>query len=328
MRTQAALAEPSASVLAVPRPWWGRLLILVYFLTGLTSIAYEVLWVRMLGLQFGVSIFGVIVTVAAFMAGLGGGSLLGAVVAARLKRPLLIFAILEALIALYALVMPSMFQQVDGVLGALAVNSTLSQWYTLQATAAFMVLFLPAMAMGIGFPLILRTLSAARVTLARIYGINTLGGAIGALLPLLLLPTLGWSYALYVVVSFGFFIALTVMVLAALFVPPLRLSVNGDNDTSSVRPSAKDQLTYAGIGAAALILEVGWTRLYGMIFLRTEYVLAVILCVFLIGIGLGSLWIRGRARPSWLAGIPLLAACFVLLGLWGYPIAAGPASGI
>ena len=157
MRTQAALAEPSASVLAVPRPWWGRLLILVYFLTGLTSIAYEVLWVRMLGLQFGVSIFGVIVTVAAFMAGLGGGSLLGAVVAARLKRPLLIFAILEALIALYALVMPSMFQQVDGVLGALAVNSTLSQWYTLQATAAFMVLFLPAMAMGIGFPLILRT---------------------------------------------------------------------------------------------------------------------------------------------------------------------------
>ena len=49
----------------------------LYTLSGLTSLAYEVLWVRMLSQQFGVSIFGVVVTVTAFMAGLGVGSWLG-----------------------------------------------------------------------------------------------------------------------------------------------------------------------------------------------------------------------------------------------------------
>jgi spermidine synthase len=88
------------------------------------------------------------------------------------------------------------------------------------------------------------------------------------------------------------------------------------------RPPLSELALYAGIGAAALMLEVGWTRLYGMIFLRTEYVLAVILCVFLIGLGAGSLAVRGRDRPGWLSVLPLLAAALVILGLWLFPLAA------
>ena len=56
--------------------WWWAVAIL-YCLSGLTSLAYEVLWARMLSMQFGVSIFGVVLTVAAFMIGLGLGSLAG-----------------------------------------------------------------------------------------------------------------------------------------------------------------------------------------------------------------------------------------------------------
>src|SRR5450756_3206125 len=56
--------------------WWWVVAIL-YCLSGLTSLAYEVLWARMLSMQFGVSIFGVVLTVAAFMIGLGLGSLAG-----------------------------------------------------------------------------------------------------------------------------------------------------------------------------------------------------------------------------------------------------------
>jgi len=324
MRTQEALADSSAADISLARqPWWARALVLIYFLAGLTSISYEVLWVRMLGLQFGVSIFGVIVTVAAFMAGLGGGSLLGAAVGGKLRRPLLLLGMLEGLVALYALTMPAMFQQIDSGLGAVAENASLSHWYALQAAASFVVLFLPALAMGVGFPLILRALAGVRVSLAKVYGINTVGGAVGALLPLILLPVLGWSHALYVVVTLGFFIAIFVMILAMSLVPPLHVTLGEGGVASRVRPALSDLTLYAGIGAAALMLEVGWTRLYGMIFLRTEYVLAVILCVFLVGIGAGSLWVRSRSRPSWLAGLPLLAACFVLLGLWGFPLMAG-----
>ena len=66
-----------------------RLIILFcYTLSGMISLGYEVLWARMLSLQFGVSIFGVVVTVTAFMLGLGLGSLGGTVLARRNSVPL------------------------------------------------------------------------------------------------------------------------------------------------------------------------------------------------------------------------------------------------
>jgi hypothetical protein len=60
----------------------------------------------MLRLQFGVSVFGVVVTVAAFMLGLAGGSFLMAARAQRCPRPLRLLALLEAAIAVFALLLP------------------------------------------------------------------------------------------------------------------------------------------------------------------------------------------------------------------------------
>ncbi len=75
-------------------------------------------------------------------------------------------------------------------------------------------------------------------------------------------------------------------------------------------------LIYGGIGAAALMLEIGWTRLFGMVLLRTEYVLAIILAVFLIGIGLGSLLARHLRQGWWFSVLPVIACGFGLLSLW------------
>ena len=68
------------------------ILLAIYGASGLTALAYEVLWVRMLALQFGVSIFGVVVTVSAFMAGLGIGSVMGLNWSRRILAPLKWFA--------------------------------------------------------------------------------------------------------------------------------------------------------------------------------------------------------------------------------------------
>src|SRR3569623_1516028 len=290
MRADESLAESSSDGVHSRTPLWARYVVLIYFFAGLTGIAYEVLWVRMLGLQFGASIFGVIITVAAFMAGRGAGSLLGTMIAPRLRRPLLLFALLEAAVALFSLAMPALFQALGARLTLASADSGLGAWYGIQASAYFLVLFVPAFAMGMGFPAVLRVFIATPVNLAKVYGLNTLGGAAGALLPLVLLPALGWTAALHGVVILGGGVALLALTM------------------------------YAGGGAAALILEIGWTRLYGMILLRTEYVLAVILSVFLLGIGAGSLWVHARARPAWLVGLPLAAAVLALLSLWGLPL--------
>ena len=91
-----------------------------YSLAGITALSYEVLWVRMLSLQFGVSSFGVMVTVGAFMAGLGLGSLAGVRLGARLRSPLTTFALLEGSVAVYALILPSLQAALDAWLGAAA----------------------------------------------------------------------------------------------------------------------------------------------------------------------------------------------------------------
>src|SRR3569623_3805558 len=109
MRADESLAESSSDGVHSRTPLWARYVVLIYFFAGLTGIAYEVLWVRMLGLQFGASIFGVIITVAAIMAGLGAGSLLGTMIAPRLRRPLQQFAMQEAADAMILLDKPALF---------------------------------------------------------------------------------------------------------------------------------------------------------------------------------------------------------------------------
>ncbi|EQD72830.1 membrane protein [mine drainage metagenome] len=76
----------------------------LYGLSGLVGLAYEVLWVRMVTLQFGLSVFGVVITVAAFMAGLGLGAL--ALSGYTFRRPLRLLAFLEVSVALFSALLP------------------------------------------------------------------------------------------------------------------------------------------------------------------------------------------------------------------------------
>ncbi len=305
---------------------WTWLLLVIYFISGMTGLAYEVLWARMLSLQFGVSIFGVVIAVAAFMGGLGGGSLLGARWARRSLSPLLIFAALECGVGLYALGIPWLQQTVDGALGGGGAQASLTAWYALQGGVALLLLFIPALALGASFPLMLKALESGvaspRSPLARMYGLNALGGALGALLPLLLLPVLGWSKATYVVAGISLCVAATAFLLSLRLRHPRQTPVTEPVDAAAALPlpiPVLSLLAYGGVGAAALMLQVGWTRLFGMILLRTEYVLAVLLAVFLVGIGVGSLVVRPGKRTGvatvWFAILPVLAGGMSVLGL-------------
>ena len=286
----------------------------LYALSGLTSLAYEVLWVRMLSQQFGVSIFGVVITVAAFMAGLGTGSWIGERWRVR-AAPLLVFGLLEAGVAAYALGLPWLMHYFQHALASLAVVLPLTAWYGLQAATALVMLFVPACALGIGFPLILRAAAGMLMPVGRLYGLNTLGACAGALLPLGLLPAVGWTVSVRYVAGMGIIVGLTAIIVAGRYRRPASVPVGRDDP----RILPRDLLAYAGVGAAALMLEVGWTRLYGMLLLRTEYVLAVILAVYLAGVALGSLGVRHYHSRHWWTILPLGAAAWVVAGLWALP---------
>lgn len=313
---QSSLNSESSSVAS----WWWVLAI-IYGLSGFASLAYEVLWARMLSMQFGVSIFGVVLAIAAFMIGLGLGSLAGVRWARQCNKPLVIFAALETAIALYALLLPNLLHLAGTWMESIADQLSLAQWYLLQGAEAICLLAIPAFAMGIGFTLVLKAIEHAPLSLGKLYGLNTLGGAVGALFPLWSLPVLGWVVSVRIVALFGLAIGGAAFALS-------RIAQSGGSKIQPIennirpRPPLSALIIYAGIGAGSIMLEIGWIRLYGMIMLRTEYVLGVILAVFLLGIALGSMLLP-RIHKYWISVLmPFVVGGGVLLSLWLLPVAS------
>ena len=273
----------------------------------------------MLSMQFGVSIFGVVLTVAAFMFGLGAGSLAGVKWAKLSKNPLALFAILEIGIAIYALVLPTLTQTSYGWLENISIPLSIAEWYVVQGMEALCLLVLPAFAMGVGFTLMLKAINNSPISLAKLYGINTIGGVIGALYPLWSLSEIGWTNSVRVIAILSLMVGVTSLVISRYIqVEQEEASSQGKQN----RPALSTLMLYAGIGAGSIMLEIGWVRLYGMIMLRTEYVLGVILAVFLLGIALGSILLP-RIHKAWLSyTLPIAVGAGVLFSVWILPFAS------
>ncbi len=289
----------------------------LYAATGMTGLAYEVLWVRMVGTLFGADQLGVVVTVTAFMLGLGLGGFAGRRLVERIGNPLMMFALLEALVAAHAILLPLAVDGVDDGLASLGGGLTASAWTMVELASAVAVLMVPAAAMGMAFPMVLAAAGDGGRHLGSLYGVNALGAAAGALLPLVLLPMVGWADALHIVAGLGMAVAFIAASLA------WRQHDRRAGRPSPVGPAAaiasrrRSWMAYAIVGMAAIMLEIAWTRFYSLLFLRTEYVLAIVLAVYVTGIGIGGL-LGQRLRPRRsLDLIPLLLVCFIGLGLWG-----------
>ena len=77
-----------------------------FFLSGASGLMLEMLWTRMLTLVFGSTTLAVSTVLTAFMGGLGLGSYLAGRYADRIKNPVRAYALAEAGIGVYALLVP------------------------------------------------------------------------------------------------------------------------------------------------------------------------------------------------------------------------------
>ncbi|HFE37622.1 MAG TPA: spermine synthase [Gammaproteobacteria bacterium] len=297
--------------------FWPWFICAIYFFTGVTALGYEVLWARMLSTLFGVSIFGVVITVSAFMAGLGAGSLLGGKIQHKISSPLLFFALVEFLVAVFAFNLPVLLSLVDSQVSFLTTDSNFSRWFIYQSIATFILMLLPAFVLGLGFPMIVRALRETKISVAHIYGVNTLGGVLGALLPLMLLPVAGWAVADRLLAVLGIF--LSVCTMAAHFLICQNTQWRYVASDLKGRIQLSPLLAYAGVGASAIMLQIAWTRLYGMILLRTEYVMAVIIAAFLVGIGLERLLSVKWKNNGSLFLFPLIISFGAVFSLYALP---------
>src|SRR5687767_15630517 len=95
------------------------LVVVLFFFSGSSALVYQVLWLRKLGLVFGVTVYAASTVWASFMFGLAIGSLFAGRVADRLPRPLVWFGAAEALIAVSALATPFALEVLQNLYGSL-----------------------------------------------------------------------------------------------------------------------------------------------------------------------------------------------------------------
>jgi len=302
---------------------------LLVFLSGFSALVYQVLWMKQLGLLFGNTSHAAGVTLAAFFAGLAAGSWLWGKRSSRSSNPLRIYAVLEMGIAVtallyfvvlkgYQVIYPEVFQSVYSGTWLLLIKFLL----------AMVLIFPPAFCMGGTIPVIaqyaIRQPSRFGSTSALLYGINTLGATLGALLAGFFMPM--W---------FGFkgtcfaAIGITVIV-AALALLVSRSSaaarvVESADGTSHAQDHPADAsrwhmnriaLTVVCFlsGFGVLALEVLWTRMMALVLENSVYTFAAILVVVLSCLAGGSLISSVLARRKW-SPHGVLAVLLVLSGI-------------
>jgi len=158
-------------------------LAIAFFCSGFGALLCQIVWQRMLGIFAGSDTISAALVVAAFLAGLGLGSIIGAKVADRLSpyRAMIGFALAEGGVALFALV--SKFFLYDFL--AMDLAGVVDDPIAIFALC-FAGLVLPTTLMGASLPLLARAIADRLDTVAErissLYGLNTLGAGLGALL--------------------------------------------------------------------------------------------------------------------------------------------------
>ncbi|UCF81541.1 MAG: fused MFS/spermidine synthase [Acidobacteriota bacterium] len=294
-----------------------------FFLSGATSLALEVAWAKELSYILGNTLYAVATVVAAFMAGLGLGSALAGRYAPRILRPVLAYAGMEWVIAACGIFSIPVFRSTEGIFQALynVLEPGHGAFLVVRFLVVFGVMLIPVTLMGMTLPVVVGAYGRRKerydFEAGTLYGVNTLGAVAGTLVAgFFLLPWLG---LLKTCVLVGVVDAVVGVVAWCVnrrvgAIEDIRLAgqvrTQEPEQAESVEERKKAgwtplQVMIGGIfllsGAVAMVYEVGWFRLLALVLGPSVHAFSVMLGIFLVGIGLGSVvaarWAERTRRP-------------------------------
>lgn len=175
-----------------------KLIIIIFGLSGMTALIYEIVWIRPLSLIFGTTIFAVSIILAAFLSGLALGSWLAGRYIDKLENPLKFYGFIEIGIGLFGLLLISLFTVLPGfyldIYHLTAPNFSL--FFVLQFVLAFLIILIPTTLMGATMPIILKSYSKDFQNMGRdvgrLYSVNNIGAVLGTIAAgFLLIPLVG-----------------------------------------------------------------------------------------------------------------------------------------
>src|SRR5690554_59349 len=149
-------------------------LYVIFFVSGLAALLYQLLWQRALFGIYGTNTESVTIVVAAFMLGLGLGSVAGGKLSKILKYPLpVVFGLLELVTGVYGFVSLELCYWVGSYTAVVSV--------LMAGILAFLLVVFPTSLMGATFPILVayvvkQTNDVGR-SVGTLYFVNTLGSA-------------------------------------------------------------------------------------------------------------------------------------------------------
>ncbi len=316
------------------------IILILFFFSGASALVYEVVWMKMLTVVFGATALAISTTLASFMAGLALGNYWFGRLVDRSHRPLLIYALLEFGIGIFAFIMPAIFSLLDGIY--IFVYQDITQNYIglslIRFVLSFVILLIPTTLMGGTLPVITRFLFRRSGHLgervSQLYSVNTLGAVVGTFAAgFFLIAALGIHEAAYLAGAINLLIAIVMVALDRKY-----SAKSEDNNQKSIVASdaltgnnhsnqlftprlARLALWAIGIsGFCSLAYEVLWVRALVFILDNTSHAFTTMLSAFLFGLALGSLvvarWVDSTRRLFIIFGIvEVFIGFFALLSI-------------
>jgi spermidine synthase len=329
-------------------PSFSLLVLFCFFFSGIAGLIYQILWLRMIDKVIGSAPFAVATVLSVFMGGLALGSWLAGRYIDRIssRRNLLsLYGKVELAIGIYGLFLPLFIYMAKPVY-VLAYNALFAHFWLYRIFAfsgCSLLLLVPTTLMGVTLPVLCRfyveDLGHIGARTGRLYGINTIGGAAGAVLcGFFLIARFGVWGSLVTAVGLNVLIGILCIAMAKGDRPLISEPLDKFKDT--IKPKGtkiqkepghmefvpvddKLIITLAlwifGIsGFCSMAYEVFWTRLLGLIIGPTTYSFSLVVSTFIVGLAIGNI-IFGRLADRVKETFRLLvitqacAACLALL---------------
>ena len=329
--------------------------IALFFFSGISALIYEVTWVRLLSLSFGVSVYAVSAVLTAFMGGLALGSWLFGRAAARVyaledasanRRLLILYAAIQLGVGVCALLSPLLFALLTNAY-VWAYNQFEPSFYVfnvLRFGLAALVLLVPACLMGGTLPVLGQLLARHEGSrggdLGALYAANTAGAVIGtALAGLVLVRAFGTDATIFIAAGIDLLIAAATFALSfrPLAMPQPRAAQQQSGrrkprkeprgqakalpavEAPPAITPAQQRLVLTGFalsGFAALGYQVVWTRLLSIFSMNAVFSFAIMLSVFLAGLALGG-WLLSASVNRVKRPLALFGGFELAIGLCG-----------
>jgi len=191
--------------------------LILFFLSGISGLIYEIAWVRQASLTFGVSVYAYSAVLAAYMGGMALGSYLSGRWIDRINRAerrWRTFAVLQIGIALLAVLSPFVLTFLNGLYAAVARawRPGLGLLTLLRLVLSILVLTPPTLLIGATLPVMSRVYAARRGQVGgdvgQLYAANTAGAVLGCLCTgLFLIRLLGTREAIFLGAALNLLVA-------------------------------------------------------------------------------------------------------------------------